>query len=83
MALRVKRRRSGITRLSRKNQVTLPVAALTAARVKPGDDLRVQVEGDGRIVLLRDHDPLDQFVGSIPGLTAAADLQALREEWER
>ncbi len=80
---KVKARRRGRTRVSRKNQVTLPVASLAEAGVKPGDELLVRVEGDGRILLLRDHDPLDDFAGSIPGLAAATDLEALREEWER
>ncbi len=73
----------GRTRISRKNQVTLPVAALTKARLQAGDPLLVKVEGDGKIVLVRDHDPLDDFVGVIPGLTAATDLQRLRAEWDR
>ena len=29
------------------------------------------------------HDPLEEFIGSCPGLTAATDLEALRDEWER
>jgi bifunctional DNA-binding transcriptional regulator/antitoxin component of YhaV-PrlF toxin-antitoxin module len=71
------------TRISSKNQVTLPVAALAAAHLRAGDRLRVEAEGDGKIVLLRDRDPLDRFIGAIPGLSAAADLERLRNEWER
>jgi bifunctional DNA-binding transcriptional regulator/antitoxin component of YhaV-PrlF toxin-antitoxin module len=69
------------TRVSRKNQVTLPVAALRAAGIGQGDELRVEAEADGRIVLVRDGDPLDRFVGAIPGI--AEDLERLRDEWER
>ncbi len=72
----------GRTRISSKNQVTLPVAALTKARLQAGDRLLVEVEGDGKIILVRDHDPLDDFVGAIPGLTAT-DLKRLRAEWDR
>jgi len=79
---KVKRSR-GATRLSRKNQVTLPVAALTAAHVSHGDELRVSAKGDGRILLERSVDPLDEFAGSIPGLGAATQLEQLREEWRR
>ncbi len=82
MATKVKRAR-GTTRVSRKNQVTLPVAALTAARVSAGDELRVSAKGDGRILLERSIDPLDEFVGSVPGLAAATQLEALRDEWDR
>ena len=79
---KVKRKR-GTTRLSRKNQVTLPVAALARAHLRPGDEVRVDVEAPGRITLVRAHDPLDEFVGRLRGLSAATDLQTLRDEWER
>lgn len=79
---KVKRGR-GTTRLSRKNQVTIPVAALAAAHVSQGDELRVSAKGDGRILLERSVDPLDEFAGSIPGLAAATQLEKLRDEWGR
>jgi hypothetical protein len=82
MAAKVKRER-GTTRLSRKNQVTLPVAALNAARVSQGDQLRVSAKGNGRILLERLVDPLDEFAGAIPGLAAATQLEKLRDEWGR
>ncbi len=83
-SMRAKVKRSkGVTRVSRKNQVTLPVAALAKARVQAGDELRVTVEARGRIVLVHDHDPLDNFVGVLPGLSAATDLEALRKEWDQ
>jgi bifunctional DNA-binding transcriptional regulator/antitoxin component of YhaV-PrlF toxin-antitoxin module len=75
------------TKVSRKNQVTLPVAALADANVKSGDILRVDVEGDGVIRLERYRDPrldlLDEIIGSAPGISAAANLEELRNEWER
>jgi bifunctional DNA-binding transcriptional regulator/antitoxin component of YhaV-PrlF toxin-antitoxin module len=77
------RRRRGVTRLSRKNQVTLPVTSLAQARIGPGDELRVEVPGDGRILLVRDRDLLADFSGSLPGLAAATDLRRLRDEWAR
>lgn len=82
MARRVKARQ-GLTRVSSKNQITLPIAALVAANVHSGDQLRVEVEGAGRILLVRDPDPLDEFIGALPGLSALTDLQGLRDEWER
>jgi len=82
MAAKVKRGR-GTTRLSRKNQITLPVAALSAAHVSQGDQLRVSAKGNGRILLERFVDPLDEFAGSIPGLAAATQLGKLRDEWGR
>jgi bifunctional DNA-binding transcriptional regulator/antitoxin component of YhaV-PrlF toxin-antitoxin module len=82
MTGKVKRRR-GRTRISRKHQVTLPVAALREARVGPGDELQVDVLGDGEIKLTRVRDPLEELIGSAPGLSTATDLEALRDEWER
>ena len=82
MAEKVKRR-GGTTRVSRKNQITLPVSALKAARVSQGDELRVRANGEGRILLERSVDPLDKFVGAVPGLSAATQLDKLRDEWGR
>ena len=71
------------TKVSRKNQITLPVAALAAAHVKPGDILRVEVEADGVFRLIREEDPLEALIGSAPGLSADTNLEELRNEWER
>lgn len=75
------------TKVSRKNQVTLPVAALAAAHVKPGDVLRVEVVADGVFRLVRQEDPflvaLHEAAGSAPGLAEATNLEELRNEWER
>lgn len=82
MAPKVKRRR-GITRLSRKHQVTIPVDALHEAQLAPGDELRVSADGRGRLILTAVRDPLEALIGSAPGLAADTNLQALRDEWER
>jgi len=83
MVKKVKRRRRGVTRVSSKHQVTLPVAALRQAQVKPGDELRVEVKGNGHILLIREQDPLEGYVGAIPGLANATGLAQLRREWGR
>lgn len=75
--------RPRVTRVSRKNQVTLPVAALREAHVQAGDELRVTVDDQGRLVLTPVEDPLEALIGSMPGVSAAADLEALRDEWAR
>lgn len=81
--LKVRRRRRGITRLSSKHQVTLPVAALAAAGLGVGDELRVEADGTGRLLLVRETDPLDDLIGAGVGQEAELDLQELRDEWER
>lgn len=80
---RTAKRRPGYTRVSRKNQITIPVDALAEAQVHPGDQLRVVADGRGRLVLTVVDDPLDALIGSAPGLSAATDLEGLRGEWER
>lgn len=87
MSVKVKRKRgSRTTTLSRKHQVTLPVAALAEAEAEPGDVFEVQVEARGVFKLIRTRDPrleaLERFTGS-DGLTSAAELEELRNEWDR
>lgn len=76
-----------VAKISRKNQVTLPVAVMAAAHVRPGDLIRVEVEADGVLRLVRQEDPwrdaFDEFAGSAPGLAVVADLDGARDAWER
>ncbi|WP_239336141.1 AbrB/MazE/SpoVT family DNA-binding domain-containing protein [Frankia sp. CiP3] len=76
------KRQPGVTRVSRKHQVTLPVNVLRDAGLGPGDELRVTADGRGRLVLTAVQDPLEELIGSAPGLSAMTDLEALRNEWE-
>jgi bifunctional DNA-binding transcriptional regulator/antitoxin component of YhaV-PrlF toxin-antitoxin module len=82
MAAEVKRR-PGVTRVSRKHQVTLPVDVLRDAGLGPGDELRVTADGRGRLILTVVQDPLEELIGSAPGLSAMTDLETLRSEWDR
>ena len=68
--------------ISRKNQVTLPVDALRAAGLEPGDDLRVEVAGPGRLELVRADDLVDEFAGVFDASVYPKDyLNELRREW--
>ena len=82
--VRVKRqvRRKGFTRVSRKNQVTLPVDALAIAGIGPGDSLMVEAKTSGEIVLRREEDPLERYFGSMTGMFPPDYLHDLRDEWE-
>lgn len=75
------------TKVSSKNQVTLPVAALRAANVGPGDVLRVEVVEDGVFRLVRHRDPwwdmFEETAGSMPWVTSREELEEMRDEWER
>jgi bifunctional DNA-binding transcriptional regulator/antitoxin component of YhaV-PrlF toxin-antitoxin module len=74
-------RRRGTTAISSKHQVTIPVDAMQAAGFRPGDRLRARAEGAGKVVLERETEPLDEFLGTLTGLYEGFDLDALRDEW--
>jgi bifunctional DNA-binding transcriptional regulator/antitoxin component of YhaV-PrlF toxin-antitoxin module len=76
-------RRNGYTKVSAKNQVTLPVAALAAAGVRAGDKLQVSAGGPGRIVLTIDEDVVDKYAGCLTGVYGPGYLEKLRSEWDR
>lgn len=82
MARSVKnRRRRGTTAISSKHQVTIPVDAMHEAGLQPGDRLVARAQGTGRVVLEREADPLDEFLGALTGVYEGFDLDALRDEW--
>lgn len=63
--------------------MTLPVDALVTAGLKPGDSLLVEAKTNGEIVLRREEDPLDKYIGSMTGMYPPGYLDELRDEWER
>lgn len=68
--------------ISRKNQVTLPVEALREAGLEPGDDVRVQVTGPGRLELVRAADLVAEFAGIFDETVYPKGyLEDLRREW--
>lgn len=82
MAEEVKRtRRRGITRISTKHQITIPVEALREAGLGPGDELRVEAAGNGRLSLVRPTSPWEEFIGDMDGVYTPGFLDKLRDEW--
>lgn len=80
-------RRRGFTRLSSKRQVTLPLRVVEALKLHPGDELKVEADGD-RIVLSREEgrttrrlEAIHNVAGSLPHVWKPGDLQRLRNEW--
>ena len=81
MAIVKRVRQRGQTRLSAKNQATIPVAALRRAGLKAGDELSVDSAGAGRIVLTRVEETIAAYAGRLTGVYPKGSLQKLRREW--
>lgn len=77
-----RRRRNGTTRLSTKNQATIPVKALREAGLEPGDELKVRALGPGKILLEREEDPIEEYLGALSGVYPPGYLERLRAEWD-
>jgi AbrB family looped-hinge helix DNA binding protein len=90
MATRIKHgpRRRGYTRLSSKRQVTVPLVVTEELKLQPGDELKVEVDGKGRIVLTpamtlaqRRLAAIEATAGSMTGIYEPGYLEKLRNEW--
>jgi bifunctional DNA-binding transcriptional regulator/antitoxin component of YhaV-PrlF toxin-antitoxin module len=62
------KKRQGYTQVSAKHQVTIPAEALSKARLRPGDWLRVVAVAPGRVTLVREDDPIQRYAGALTGL---------------
>ncbi len=71
-----------MSKVSSKNQVTIPVAELRAAGLRPGDVVRVEAAGAGRVVLTRVDELVARHAGSLDtGGDLRAQVDQLRDEW--
>lgn len=69
--------------MSRKNQVTVPVAELRAAGLEPGDVVRVEALGTGRVILTRVDELVERYAGALDtGAELARQARELRDEWQ-
>lgn len=70
------------TTVSSKHQVTIPLAAFRGANLEPGDVLKVEAEGVGRVILTRVDELLDRYSGCLQTDGALREqVKGLREEW--
>jgi hypothetical protein len=86
---RVKRRR-GFTHLSPKRQITLSLAVVQQAGIKIGEELAVETDDFGRVIVSRSASEtigdrrrraLSRAAGALPGVWPAGALDELRNEW--
>jgi bifunctional DNA-binding transcriptional regulator/antitoxin component of YhaV-PrlF toxin-antitoxin module len=68
--------------LSPKHQATIPNEVVAAAGLAVGDELRVEADGPGRVVLVRVEDPITEFAGALTGAYGPGYLERLRDEWD-
>jgi AbrB family looped-hinge helix DNA binding protein len=82
-----KQPRRGYTRVSSKHQVTIPARALEEAGLSVGDELKIDVDPAGRIVLTRADEPaarreaIRRTAGVLTGVYRPGELEKLRNEW--
>ena len=69
-------------KISAKHQITIPLAAMTAAGLRTGDRLRAEARGRGRVMLVREADPVERHAGALTGVWRPGELEALRDEWD-
>ena len=88
MAAKVKVKRVGQTRtrgqtkISSKNQVTLPSEVLNATGLKKGDRLRVLAAGPGQVRLIRLEDLIAEYAKKLAGVFDRERFEELHKEWD-
>lgn len=69
------------TMISSKHQVTIPKDAMISAGLRTGDRLRAEPRGRGRVLLVREEDPVARHAGKLTGTYTPGELDQLRDEW--
>ena len=85
---RTRRGRATSSRISSKNQITIPVEVLREVNLKPGDQVEFMIDKEERIVLAPSAEQewkktLRKLAGTMPGLGESFDYKKEREEWDR
>ena len=69
-------------KISAKHQITIPMRAMAAAGLRTGDRVRAEPQGRGRVLLIREDDPVRRHAGTLTGAYRRAELVELRDEWD-
>jgi bifunctional DNA-binding transcriptional regulator/antitoxin component of YhaV-PrlF toxin-antitoxin module len=73
-----------MSRISSKNQITLPVEELRAAGLVAGDEIRIRAVGRGVLQVEAPESVVDRYAGVFDRhVYPDGYLQRLRDEWER
>lgn len=89
MDRRVKRKQ-GHTRLSAKRQITIPLAVVRRADLRVGEELAVDTDEAGRIIVTRTGNrgagerrrrALGRAAGALPDVWPVGALDELRDQW--
>ncbi len=79
-----KRTRKGRTlssRVSSKNQVTIPVEILRQAGIAPNELVNFKFNKSGEIVISKEGSALESLFGALSGTYVDFDLRKERDEW--
>ena len=83
---RPRRGRATSSRISSKNQITIPVEVLREMSLKPGERGEFHINKDNRLVITPIDSEwlktLDEILGSMTDVYEGFDLQKEREEWD-
>lgn len=71
------RKSSHITRVGKRNQVTIPAAMLRSLGVGPGEEVEVRLGDEGNVHVSRIEDPWAKFIGCLerPGQPVFTDAE--------
>ena len=72
-----------MAKVSSKNQVTLPVEAMRAAGLRPGEEVTIRPIGDGELIIAARGSRIRRHAGIAAGIYERGELDRLRDEWER
>lgn len=69
-------------KISAKHQITIPIGAVRSAGLRTGDRMRAEAKGRGRVLLVREDDPVARHAGALTGVYRRGELDELRGEWD-